>query len=447
MQNPRECALDVLIKVDKKEELSHIAISNVLEKYQFSEKRDRAFFTRLVEGTLERQITIDYVADQFSKTKIRKCKPLIRALLRMGIYQILYMDQVPDSAACNEAVKLAKKRGFSRLSGFVNGVLRNISRKKDEIQYPSREKNLETYLSVAYSIPEWIIKFFQKTYDNETVEKIIASYLEERKTTLCCLISKGGKEAVRKELEAEGVTVEDGSLIENAVQISDYDFLYRLKAFREGSCYVQDESSMLCAKLASVQKEQFVMDLCSAPGGKSLYVADQLKGSGRVLSRDLTEYKTDLIEDNIDRVGFTNMESEVFDARVLDEEHIEAADIVIADVPCSGLGIMGKKNDIKYHISEEGMKDLVKLQREILSNAVQYVKHGGTLIYSTCTINPAENEENFRWILDHFDFEAVDITKELPKDLKIETAQEGFIQLLPGIHPCDGFFIGKLRRK
>ena len=148
MQNPRECALDVLIKVDKKEELSHIAISNVLEKYQFSEKRDRAFFTRLVEGTLERQITIDYVADQFSKTKIRKCKPLIRALLRMGIYQILYMDQVPDSAACNEAVKLAKKRGFSRLSGFVNGVLRNISRKKDEIQYPSREKNLETYLSV-----------------------------------------------------------------------------------------------------------------------------------------------------------------------------------------------------------------------------------------------------------------------------------------------------------
>ena len=248
-------------------------------------------------------------------------------------------------------------------------------------------------------------------------------------------------------LEAEGVTVEDGSLIENAVKISDYDFLYRLKAFREGSCYVQDESSMLCAKLASVQKEQFVMDLCSAPGGKSLYVADQLKGSGRVLSRDLTEYKTDLIEDNIDRVGFTNMESEVFDARVLDEEHIEAADVVIADVPCSGLGIMGKKNDIKYHISEEGMKDLVKLQREILANAVQYVKHGGTLIYSTCTVNPAENEENFRWILDHFDFEAVDITKELPKDLKIETAQEGFIQLLPGIHPCDGFFIGKLRRK
>lgn len=165
MENPRESALDVLIKVDKKEELSHIAISNVLEKYQFSEKRDRAFFTRLVEGTLERQITIDYVIDQFSKTKIRKCKPLIRALLRMGVYQILYMDQVPDSAACNEAVKLAKKRGFSRLSGFVNGVLRNISRKKETISYPKKDKDLVTYLSVTYSIPEWIINFFKKTYE------------------------------------------------------------------------------------------------------------------------------------------------------------------------------------------------------------------------------------------------------------------------------------------
>ena len=311
MQNPRECALDVLIKVDKKEELSHIAISNVLEKIPvFLKKKETVHFLQdLVEGTLERQITIDYVADQFSKTKIRKCKPLIRALLRMGIYQILYMDQVPDSAACNEAVKLAKKRGFSRLSGFVNGVLRNISRKKDEIQYPSREKNLETYLSVAYSIPEWIIKFFQKTYDKRNSRED-HSFLSGREKNNIMLsdLQRGGKEAVRKELEAEGVTVEDGSLIENAVQISYYDFLYRLKAFREGSCYVQDESSMLCAKLASVQKEQFVMDLCSAPGGKSLYVADQLKGSGRVLSRDLTEYKTDLIEDNIDRVGFTNME-------------------------------------------------------------------------------------------------------------------------------------------
>lgn len=446
MDNPRECALDVLVKVDKQEELSHIAIGNVLEKYQFSPKRDRAFFTRLTEGTLERQITIDYVGDQFSKTKIRKCKPLIRALLRMGIYQILYMDQVPDSAACNEAVKLAKKRGFSRLSGFVNGVLRNISRQKDQIRYPDPEKEPNRYLSVAYSVPEWLVQFFQKTYDQKTTQKILASYLEEKKTSLCCLISRGDKEEIKESLRAEGVTVEDGALIPNAIRISDYDFLYRLKAFREGKCIVQDESSMMAARLSGAGKDQLVLDLCSAPGGKALYAADQMQGTGMVISRDLTEYKVDLIEDNIERTGITNIRTEVFDARIADESLFGKADVVIADLPCSGLGIMGRKNDIKYHISEEGMNSLVKLQREILKNAVQYVKPGGILLYSTCTINPAENEENFRWILENFDYEAVDLRPELPEAVSMETAAEGYIQFLPGVHPCDGFFIGKLRR-
>ena len=448
MENPRECALDVLIKVDKKEELSHIAISNVLEKYQFSEKRDRAFFTRLVEGTLERQITIDYVADQFSKTKIRKCKPLIRALLRMGIYQILYMDQVPDSAACNEAVKLAKKRGFSRLSGFVNGVLRNISRKKETISYPKKDKNLVTYLSVTYSIPEWIIKFFMKTYDDETVEKIIESYLEDKKTTLCCLMSKGGKDVIRKELEEENVTVEDGELIENAVKISDYDFLYRLRAFREGKCYVQDESSMLCAKLAGAKEGQFVMDLCSAPGGKSLYTADQMKGSGQVLSRDLTEYKTDLIWQNIDRSGLGNICAVCKDASVFDEYDKETADLVIADLPCSGLGVLGKKPDLKYRVQPEDLEELADLQRKILTCAQAIVKDGGTLMYSTCTVNPGENMDNVHWFLKEYpQFELDDITENLCKELRSDVIEKGCIQFFPGVHDCDGFFIARLKKK
>lgn len=446
MENPRECALDVLIKVDKKEELSHIAIGNVLEKYQFSPKRDRAFFTRLTEGTLERQITIDYIGDQFSKTKIRKCKPLIRGLLRMGIYQILYMDQVPDSAACNEAVKLAKKRGFSKLSGFVNGVLRNIARHKEQIQYPDPQKEPFRYLSVVYSIPEWLVRFFRETYDQKTVEKILASYLEDKKTSLCCLISKGSKEEIKESLKSEGVVVEDGKLVSNAIHISDYDFLYRLGVFREGKCIVQDESSMLAASLSGAGEGQLVLDLCSAPGGKALYAADQMRGTGTVISRDLTEYKVDLIEENIDRTGLGNLRTEVFDARVPDETLFEQADVVIADLPCSGLGIMGRKNDIKYHISKDGMKDLAQLQREILRNAVKYVKPGGTLLYSTCTINPEENEENYRWILENFDYESVDLRGELPKALHIDTAAEGYVQLLPGVHPCDGFFIGKLRR-
>ena len=402
MENPRECALDVLIKVDKKEELS----------------------------------------------QIRKCKPLIRALLRMGIYQILYMDQVPDSAACNEAVKLAKKRGFSRLSGFVNGVLRNISRKKETISYPKKDKNLVTYLSVTYSIPEWIIKIFMKTYDDETVEKIIESYLEDKKTTLCCLMSKGGKDVIRKELEEENVTVEDGELIENAVKISDYDFLYRLRAFREGKCYVQDESSMLCAKLAGAKEGQFVMDLCSAPGGKSLYTADQMKGSGQVLSRDLTEYKTDLIWQNIDRSGLGNICAVCKDASVFDEYDKETADLVIADLPCSGLGVLGKKPDLKYRVQPEDLEELADLQRKILTCAQAIVKDGGTLMYSTCTVNPGENMDNVHWFLKEYpQFELDDITENLCKELRSDVIEKGCIQFFPGVHDCDGFFIARLKKK
>lgn len=446
MENPRECALDVLIKVDKKEELSHIAIGNVLEKYQFSPKRDRAFFTRLAEGTLERQLTIDYVINQFSKTKVQKCKPLIRALLRMGTYQILYMDQVPDSAACNESVKLAKKRGFSRLSGFVNGVLRNIARKQQEILWPSKEQNVTEYLSVKYSMPKWIIEFFMESYSDEIVEKIVSSYLEERDTSLCCLISRGSKEDIKEELRSEGVIVKDGSIVKNSIKISNYDFLYGLDVFRKGKCIVQDESSMLAASLAGVKKGQFVLDICSAPGGKALFAADQMQGTGQVTARDLTEYKIDLIEENIERTGFTNIRAEVFDARILDENMMNKADVVIADLPCSGFGIMGKKNDIKYNMTKESLRELVKLQRGILSNAVKYVKPGGILVYSTCTINPAENEENFIWIQENYGFSPVDFSEELPRNLRIETAKHGYVQLLPGIHPCDGFFVGKLRR-
>jgi len=204
---------------------------------------------------------------------------------------------------------------------------------------------------------------------------------------------------------------------------------------------------MLAASLAEVEKGQLVLDVCSAPGGKALYTADQMEGTGKVIARDLTEYKTDLIEENIERTELSNICAEVFDARNLDEEMIGKADVVIADLPCSGLGIMAKKNDIKYNISKDSLDSLVNLQREILTNAVKYVKPGGTLIYSTCTINPAENEENFHWIREISGFTPVDFMENLPDVIKMETARKGYIQLLPGVHPCDGFFIGKLRRQ
>lgn len=447
MSQTRELALDILIDIDKKKSFSHLALSDTLKNYQFMEKQDRAFLTRLCQGTIENQLQIDYIINQFSKVKINKCKPVIRAILRMGVYQLKFMDHVPDSAVCNEAVKLAKKRGFKNLAGFVNGVLRNITRNLGNIAYPDKEKEPVKALSVHYSMPEWLVKDFLKEYDSSTVQKIFESFLKVSKTTIRVQLSNGNLEELKESLECQKVCVRQGAFMEEALQISKYDYLEELDAFAEGRFQVQDESSMLVAKLADPKEGMVIVDVCSAPGGKSLHVADKLRGTGRVISRDLTQYKADLIEENRERLLCSNMEVQVFDALELDEELIGKADIVIADLPCSGLGIIGRKNDIKYNASKENILELAKLQKQILTVVVQYLKPDGILMFSTCTMRREENLDNVQWMKEYLNMETVGFEKLMPERLSIETAKEGYIQLIPGIHPCDGFFIAKLRRK
>lgn len=447
MSQTRELALDILLDIDKKKNLSHLVLSDTLRNYQFMEKKDRAFLTRLCQGTLENQIQIDYIIDQFSKVKIQKCKPVIRAILRMGVYQLKFMDQVPDSAVCNEAVKLAKKRGFRNLTGFVNGVLRNIARNLDQVIYPDQEKEPVRYLSVWYSMPEWLVKEFLSEYDKTTVEKMLESFLEVKETSIRAQLTNGTMEELRRSLEAQQVVVGNGAFMKEAFRISGYNYLEDLDAFCEGKFQVQDESSMLVAQLADPKEGMLVIDVCSAPGGKSLHMADRLKGTGRVIARDLTEYKAELIQENVDRLKCTNVKVQVADARILDEELIGKADIVIADLPCSGLGIMGRKRDIKYNATKDGILELSKLQKQILSVVIQYLKPNGILMYSTCTIRKEENIENVQWMSKNLDMELVGFEELMPDQLTVETAEEGYIQLLPGVHPCDGFFIAKLRRK
>lgn len=447
MSQTRELALDILLDIDKKKNLSHLVLSDTLRNYQFMEKKDRAFLTRLCQGTLENQIQIDYIIDQFSKVKIHKCKPVIRAILRMGVYQLKFMDQVPDSAVCNEAVKLAKKRGFRNLTGFVNGVLRNIARNLDQVIYPDQEKEPVRYLSVWYSMPEWLVKEFLSEYDKTTVEKMLESFLEVKETSIRAQLTNGTMEELRRSLEAQQVVVGNGAFMKEAFRISGYNYLEDLDAFCEGKFQVQDESSMLVAQLADPKEGMLVIDVCSAPGGKSLHMADRLKGTGRVIARDLTEYKAELIQENVDRLKCTNVKVQVADARILDEELIGKADIVIADLPCSGLGIMGRKRDIKYNATKDGILELSKLQKQILSVVIQYLKPNGILMYSTCTIRKEENIENVQWMSKNLDMELAGFEELMPDQLTVETAEEGYIQLLPGVHPCDGFFIAKLRRK
>ena len=445
--NEREVILDILLDIDKDGTYSHIAISETLKNYQFLDKKVRAFITRVVEGTIEYQLRIDYILNQFSKTKMKKCKPVIRTLLRMAAYQICFLDQVPDSAACNEAVKLAKKRGFSSLSGFVNGVLRNLARKREEIVYPSEEKEPIEYLSIFYSMPKWIVEDWLSHYDYQTVKAMLQAFLAENKTTIRCHTSKISPEELKMQLQEEGINVTSCPYVKEAFFIDGYNYMQRIKAFREGLFQVQDQSSMLVVQVANPKEGDTVLDVCAAPGGKSLHCAEELKGTGLVIARDLTDYKVGLMQENLERIGYKNMKIQRQDAKVLVEADREKADLVIADLPCSGLGILGKKNDIKYKMSKEQQKQLVELQREILSVVWQYVKPGGTLLYSTCTIHYEENEGNRKWLLENFPLEEVSLDDRLPKELWSDTTKEGYLQLLPGIHSCDGFFLAKFKRK
>ena len=428
--NDRELILEILLAVTRDGEYSHIALRNVLENYQYLDKSERAFITRVTEGTLERMIELDYIINQFSKTKVNKMKPVIRTIIRSAVYQLKYMDSVPDSAVCNEAVKLAGKRGFSGLKGFVNGVLRNISRNLDNVKYPDKSDTVK-WLSVIYSMPEWIITEWLKNYEREMVEKMLQAFLAERPTTIRCNLSQISREKLAEELKKEGVKVRLCDTVDSALFISGYDYLGALESFRTGHFQVQDISSMEVAEWADPKEDEYIIDVCAAPGGKSLHLADKLAGKGHVEARDLTPYKVDLIRDNIARIGIDNIEAVCQDATVYDEASEKKADILIADLPCSGLGVLGKKTDLKYKMNPETQEELVHLQRKILSVVHRYVKSGGKLLYSTCTIHRAENQENAAWFAEQYP--------------EFELVRER--QFLPGVDDSDGFYIAEFVRK
>ena len=427
----RELVLDILLEVNEKEQYSHLVIRDVLNKYQYLEKQERAFLTRLAEGTIEHMLEMDFIINSFSKVKVNKMKPLIRNLLRMSVYQIKYMDSIPDAAVCNEAVKLARKRGFGQLRGFVNGVLRNIARELSHLQYPDEKLEPVRFLEVTYSVPAWMVEQWIKDFGYEQTKGICESFLKERPITIRTNLMKTTPDELKVKLEAEGVTVERIDKLSYAFEISGYDYLQALDSFVEGLFYVQDISSMMVAEIAAPEKENYIIDVCAAPGGKSSHLAEKMEGTGMVEARDLTEYKVSLIEENIERHGLANMKAVQMDATVYDEASKEKADILICDLPCSGLGVMGKKTDIRYKMTAEKQKDLVQLQRQILDTVHTYVKKGGTMIYSTCTIHKDENDGNVEWFV-----------KKYPEFEVISNEQ-----MFPGGEYHDGFFIAKLVRK
>ena len=438
--NLRNIVLNMLLE-NNKGRLSHLIVKDTLDENKNLDKNQRAFITRLFQGTIERTIEEDYIINLFSKTKVNKMKPVIRYILRMSVYQLKYMDSVPESAVCNEAVKLAKKRKFSNLSGFVNGVVRNIARNMDSIKYPEKENER---LEIEYSMPLWIVDMWIERFDIETTKNILKSVYNKKTTTIRVNTPKTTVDEVVVRLENEGAKVKRSTLYSNALEISDYNQIADFYDFNKGNIVVQNLSSMFVGMAANPKEGDYIIDVCAAPGGKSLHIADLIHNKGKIRARDLTEYKVGLINENIKRTGFNCIFAECKDATKLDKNVIGKADIVIADLPCSGLGVIGNKVDIKYNTSIEQINELAKLQKEILSVVSKYVKPGGTLIYSTCTVTKEENEDNVKWIEENLPFKLQSLNKKLPE--QIIDNKHDYVQILPGKYGMDGFFISAFRR-
>lgn len=444
--NTRDIILDVLMEINRNGKYCNVAVHQALERYQYLSKRDRAFISRVCEGTVERMIEIDYIIDQFSTVQVARMKPVIQNIMRSAVYQIRFMGGVPDGAAVNEAVLLAQSKGFYNLKGFVNGVLRNIARNIDGIHYPDRITNPNEYLSIAYSMPRWLVKYWTDEYGADVTETMLKSFFEERPTTVRLKTDRIPREKILKSLRDQGVTVKRAPYLPYAYNISGYNYLPALEAFINGWIFPQDVSSMLVTEAANLHQGDYVIDLCAAPGGKSLHAADRMGGYGMIEARDLTAEKVELIKENIHRADLINIKPVMQDALLFDEDSVEKADVVFCDLPCSGLGVIGRKPDIKYKVNLQKIDELALLQKQMLHNAASYVRPGGVLIYSTCTVSHSENADNALWFEQNYPFCLDSLDPYIPRELKRHTTADGYLQLVPGIHESDGFFIARFRK-
>jgi len=428
-ENVREIVLDTLLEMERGKVYSNQVIKAVLDKYNYLDGQEKRFIKRLAEGCVERRIELDYILDQYSSVPTAKMKPLIRCLMRMSVYQILYMDSVPDSAACNEAVKLAGRRKFTNLKGFVNGVLRRVISRKNQLSLPDPEREPLQYLSVRYSMPEWIVQMWLTEYGGEQTRELLEQLLAVHPVSI--RFAPGVTEKERQDYirrwQQRGIRVNQSKDLDYAYYLEGVLGVAGLEGYEEGAFIVQDVSSMLCVEAAGLREGDRVMDVCAAPGGKALLAAQK---AAHVLARDVSERKLLRIRENARRMGLEEkLELELWDACRTDETRVGSADVVFMDVPCSGLGVLGKKRDIKYHVTPESLESLIQLQRRIIQGSWQYVKPGGVLLYSTCTINRRENEEACGWICENFPF-----------------VLEESRQLLPRQAHMDGFFYARLRR-
>ena len=437
MKNARQTAFDILSKIQKDSSYSNLTIDSFLASVCLDEV-DSAFVSALVYGVLESSFTLDYQLAANLKQPLKKLKPQVLTVLRLGAYQLLFMDKVPESAAVNESVKVIKANGCSFASALVNAVLRNVAKKG--LCLPD-ESDKTFFYSVRYSFPQELVKFWIKSYGEENTVGIMESCSGRPPLIVRANTLKVTADELTSTLKNEGIESKS-SVVTDSLELGKCGSVERLKSFADGLFHVQDAASQFCIAALDPQPGETILDLCAAPGGKSFTVAERMNNTGKIVACDIHNHRLDLIKSGAARLGITNIECIVNDAAVYNE-NLPMADRVLCDVPCSGLGIVRRKPEIRCKPLDT-LKELPPVQGKILDTASRYVKKGGTLVYSTCALNPKENENVCKSFLEsHPDFKS-----KLPSfACEGMFIRDGFITLMPHINGTDGFFIAVFERK
>ncbi|EGC81863.1 16S rRNA (cytosine(967)-C(5))-methyltransferase RsmB [Anaerococcus prevotii] len=422
-------------------ELIFNSLSNIIYKdkksndeinYLSDKASNLSYITKVIYGVLENKIYLDYMIDKLSKVKLRKIHKNVLLILEIGIYNIHFLE-TKDYATVDKLVDLTKKKN-KRSAGFVNAILRNFIRNEKEISKIKISDDLKS-LSVRYSMPYDITKYIFDNYGMDYTKEFLRYANKESKLSIRVNTTKINVKSLKKDLESIGYTVKDSNISKNALIVDNPNGLVSTDLFKNGLFTIQQEASMKTVEVLNPRHNSNILDICAAPGTKTTYIAEYTENTGKILANDISFNKLDLIMENINRLGLRNIELTNFDARVYKDEYKEKFDYILVDAPCSGLGVMARKPEIRYNRSLEDIKKLAKLQREIIINAIKYLKVGGVLIYSTCTIGNIENRENFDYIKN------METMEVIPIDGK------DYIEFVSFKENTDGFFISKFKKK
>jgi len=429
--NSRKIALQIVVQVNEEGAYANLALDKALLAYPDLDRRDRGLITEIVYGSVKYRGRLDYLLNQYAQTKVNKMNIWVRNILRTALYQMLFLDKIPVSAAVDEAVRLAKEKGPKGSDKFVNAVLRNIERNRENLTYPHKGKQPVQYLSVWYSFPQWLIERMVKQYGVKQTELLCQYFNEPAPLWIRTNTLKINRTELQQQLNELGLTTVISENNAEGLKLTQGVNLHQLDLFQQGYFTVQDESSMLVAGTAAPQRHQKVLDICSAPDEKTTHMAELMQNTGEITACDIHEHRLSLIEENCQRLGINNVQTVLQDGLLLHERFAaETFDVVLVDAPCSGLGVLGRRPDSRWSKRAGDIQELAAIQKGILAEAAVLVKQGGTLVYSTCTIVPEENGQ-----------QVADFLAAHP-DYSLEHEK----QYLPFVDNMDGFYIARLKR-